>query len=313
MSKIHWTEQTWNPVVGCSKISPGCAHCYAMRQAYRCANMGIAHYSGLTHIQGGRPNWTGVVKPVNHKIEEPLGWRTPKMVFVNSMSDLFHETLLESDIIKIAEVMMTANWHTYQVLTKRSTRMRDLLNSKLQFAARSPHIWWGVSVEDRKHGLPRIDHLRVTNAAVRFLSIEPLLEDIGELDLTGIDWVIIGGESGPGARPFDLAWARSILRQCREAGVACFIKQMGARPVLNGVAMEWHDRKGGNLIEWPQDLRVREFPPVVIGTSKSVVQKAQPSLAQQRNTVSDAKSAAARKAWATRRAQGWAPKKRAGK
>ena len=259
-TKIQWTGRTWNPVVGCSKCSKGCEHCYAMWQAFRCEAMGISQYQGLTVIQGGTPKWTGVVRLVEHKLEEPIHWRKPQMIFVNSMSDLFHEHLSDADIIMVAEVMHRANWHVFQVLTKRSERMRDLLNSKLQFCARDPHIWWGVSVENRKSGLPRIENLRSADVAVRFLSIEPLLECLGALDLSGIHWVIVGGESGHGARPFDLQWARSIIGQCREQHVPCFVKQIGRRPVDGSIPIAHSDPKGGDPQEWPEDLRLREFP-----------------------------------------------------
>jgi protein gp37 len=149
------------------------------------------------------------------------------MVFVNSMSDLFHEGVPDEYIARVARVMETANWHTFQVLTKRSNRVRDLLRNGLEFAARLPHIWWGVSVEDRRHGLPRIDHLRTAPAAVRFLSVEPLLEDLGTINLEGINWVIVGGESGAGARPMRQEWVLSIRDQCRLAGVHFFFKQWG--------------------------------------------------------------------------------------
>jgi protein gp37 len=222
--------------------------------------MGIPQYQGLTVIQAGRPNWTGKVQLVEHKLEEPLHWRKPQLVFVNSMSDLFHEQLPVADLLRVAEVMHRANWHTFQVLTKRSERMRDLLNSQLRFCAQDKHIWWGVSVENRKSGLPRIEHLREADVAVRFLSIEPLLEGMGNLNFKGIHWAIVGGESGHGAREFDIQWARSIIRQCREQRVPCFVKQVGSRPVRDGNPVVLADFKGGDPQEWPEDLRVREFP-----------------------------------------------------
>jgi protein gp37 len=149
------------------------------------------------------------------------------MVFVNSMSDLFHENVTDDYVVSVARVMQIANWHTYQVLTKRSERMRDLLATKMRFAAEEQHIWWGVSVENKKHGLPRIDHLRSAPAKVRFLSIEPLLEDLGQINLNGVSWVIVGGESGAGARPMDVRWVRTIRSQCRGIGVPFFFKQWG--------------------------------------------------------------------------------------
>src|SRR4051794_4577144 len=191
-STIEWTDATWNPVRGCTKISPGCAHCYAETFAER--------FRGVP----GHPYQQGFdLRLVPEKLAEPLRWASPRMVFVNSMSDLFHKDVPDDYILAVSRVMRLADWHTYQVLTKRSERMRDLLRTKLREVAEEPHIWWGVSVEDSRHGLPRIDHLRSAPARVRFLSVEPLLEDLGPLDLTGIGWVILGGESGVGARPLD--------------------------------------------------------------------------------------------------------------
>ena len=164
---------------------------------------------------------------VPEKLQEPLRWRNPKMVFVNSMSDLFHSEVPDSYIESVAKVMAEASWHTFQVLTKRSSRLLELLSTKLRFASEAPNIWWGVSVEDRKHGLPRIDHLRDAPAAVRFLSVEPLLEDLGKVNLSGISWVIVGGESGPGARKMEYGWVVSVRDQCRQAGVPFFFKQWG--------------------------------------------------------------------------------------
>ena len=215
-SKIEWTDATWNPVRGCSKVSPGCANCYAETFAER--------FRGVP----GHPYEYGFdLRLVPEKLAEPLRWRTPKMVFVNSMSDLFQEDVADEYIVSVVRVMQLANWHTYQVLTKRSERMRDMLETKLKFAAALPHIWWGVSVENRKHGLPRIDHLRAAPAKVRFLSIEPLLEDLGPINLEGIHWVIVGGESGARARPMKKEWVLAIRDQCRTAGVSFFFKQWG--------------------------------------------------------------------------------------
>jgi protein gp37 len=166
---------------------------------------------------------------VPEKLEEPLRWKTPKRIFVNSMSDLFQQGVPSEYIAKVAEVMIRAPWHTFQVLTKRADRMAELLNSSLAFAADEPHIWWGVSVENRKHGVPRIAQLRRAKARVRFLSIEPLLEDLGELNLNGMHWVIVGGESGYGARPMSPDWVASIRAQCKKGGVPFFFKQWGGR------------------------------------------------------------------------------------
>jgi protein gp37 len=215
-SAIEWTDATWNPVRGCTKISPGCAHCYAETFAERFRGVpGHAYEQGFD------------LRIVPGKLAEPLRWATHRMIFVNSMSDLFHEGVPDDYILRVAQVMRLASWHTYQVLTKRSQRLRDLLRSKLADVSQLPHIWWGVSVENSKHGLPRIDHLRSAPAAVRFLSIEPLLEDLGRINLDGISWVIVGGESGPGARPMLKAWVVSVRNQCREAGVPFFFKQWG--------------------------------------------------------------------------------------
>ena len=215
-SKIEWTDATWNPVRGCSKVSPGCLHCYAETFAER--------FRGVP----GHPFEFGFdLRLVPEKLGDPLRWATSRMIFVNSMSDLFHEKVPDDYIVSVARVMKAANWHTYQILTKRAERMADLLTGKLRFAAGLPHIWWGVSVENRKHGLPRVDLLRKSPAQVRFLSIEPLLERLGPIDLEKINWVIVGGESGPGARPMAEPWVRDIRAQCRRAGVAFFFKQWG--------------------------------------------------------------------------------------
>src|SRR6266567_2797205 len=177
-SSIEWTDATWNPVRGCTKISPGCKHCYAETFAER--------FRGVK----GHPYEQGFdLRLVPSKLEEPLRWKSSKMIFVNSMSDLFHDQVPDEYIESVAAVMVKARWHTYQVLTKRSERMRDLLQTKLKFAALQPHIWWGVSVENKRHGVPRIEHLRTAPASVRFLSLEPLLVDVGILNLSGIHWV----------------------------------------------------------------------------------------------------------------------------
>ena len=215
-SKIEWTDATWNPVRGCTKISPGCKHCYAETFAER--------FRGVR----GHPYERGFdLRLVPEKLLEPLTWPNAKTVFVNSMSDLFHVEVPDSYIVDVARIMERANWHTYQVLTKRSERLRDMLNGELTFIAQQPHTWWGVSVDDREHGLPRIEHLRQSRAAVRFLSIEPLLEDLGAVDLSGIDWVIVGGESGPGARVMEIAWVESIRKQCERSHIPFFFKQWG--------------------------------------------------------------------------------------
>lgn len=227
-SHIEWTDATWNPVRGCTKISPGCKHCYAEIFAER--------FRGVK----GHPYEQGFdLRLVPEKLTEPFTWRAPKLVFVNSMSDLFQPGIPDEYAEAVAHVMTKANWHTYQVLTKRSERLKELLQGRLRLAAYQKHIWWGVSVEDRKYGLPRIEYLRAAPAAVRFLSVEPLLEDLGKIDLTGINWVIVGGESGPGARPIRKEWVVSIREQCKAAGVAFFFKQWGGtRKSLNGRKLE---------------------------------------------------------------------------
>lgn len=215
-SKIEWTDATWNPVRGCTKISPGCKNCYAEAFAER--------FRGVR----GHPYEQGFdLRLIPEKLLEPLRWRLPRTIFVNSMSDLFQEGVPDEYIVTVAKVMEAANWHTYQVLTKRSERMRDMVNGELRFAANAPHIWWGVSVEDKRYGLPRIDQLRAARVKIRFLSIEPLLENLGQVDLRGIQWVIVGGESGPRARPMKKSWVLSILDQCRKNRVPFFFKQWG--------------------------------------------------------------------------------------
>jgi len=215
-TKIEWTDRTWNPVRGCTKISPGCKHCYAEAFAER--------FRGVK----GHPYEQGFdVRLVPEKLLEPFSWSTPSMVFVNSMSDLFHPDVPDHYIVSVTAVMTRANWHTYQVLTKRSDRIQRMLNGQLAFAAKDSHIWWGVSVEDRQFGVPRIEQLRRSGAKVKFLSIEPLLEDVGTLDLTEINWAIVGGESGPGARPLKVEWVQSLLDQCFAAGIPFFFKQWG--------------------------------------------------------------------------------------
>ncbi len=235
-TKIEWTDTTWNPVRGCTKVSPGCTHCYAEAFAER--------FRGVK----GHPYERGFdLRLVPGKLMEPFSWTEPSMVFVNSMSDLFHPDVPEEFILRVAAVMMSANWHTYQVLTKRSERLRYMLNGSLRFATTSDHIWWGVSVEDIKHGKPRIDHLRDTRASVKFLSIEPLLEDLGSIDLSEIDWVIVGGESGVGARPMEESWVDNLLANCRKAHVPFFFKQWG------GVQKKRHGRilNGRTYDEFP--------------------------------------------------------------
>ena len=227
-SHIEWTDATWNPVRGCTKISPGCKHCYAETFAER--------FRGVK----GHPYEQGFdLRLVPEKLTEPFSWRSPKLVFVNSMSDLFQEGVPDSYIESVCRVMVTAKWHTFQVLTKRAERLKELLSGPMRFAAEQEHIWWGVSVEDKKCGLPRIGHLQAAPAKVRFLSIEPLLEDLGSFDLSGVNWAIVGGESGPGARPMLREWVISIRDQCRKYHVPFFFKQWGGvRKSKNGRVLD---------------------------------------------------------------------------
>jgi protein gp37 len=210
-SSIEWTEATWNPVTGCTKVSPGCKHCYAERMAKRLHAM-------------GQPNYRNGFRLTVHDamLDLPLAWRRPRVVFVNSMSDLFHRDVPLSFIERVFDVMRRASWHTFQVLTKRSDRLLELS----PYLPWSPNVWMGVSVESAKYVF-RVDHLRKTAAAVKFLSLEPLLGPLDALDLGGIDWAIVGGESGPRARPMNSAWVVDIRDQCRRAGVAFFFKQWG--------------------------------------------------------------------------------------
>jgi protein gp37 len=210
-STIEWTDATWNPVTGCSKISPGCKHCYAERMANRLRAMGQKNY---------RDGFELTLQP--QMLELPLKWKTSKRIFVNSMSDLFHVDVPLSFIKDVFDVMRRAHWHQYQVLTKRADRVREL-SQQLQW---EPQIWMGVSVENEKY-LDRIDHLRKTGAHIKFLSLEPLLGPLRKMNLRGIDWVIVGGESGPGARPIDPAWVTGIRDQCERATVPFFFKQWG--------------------------------------------------------------------------------------
>lgn len=215
-SAIEWTDATWNPVRGCKKVSPGCKHCYAQTFAER--------WRGLPN----HPYEQGFdLRLVPEKLEEPLSWQRPRRVFVNSMSDLFQEDVPVAFIERVFETMSRADWHTFQILTKRAERMREVVRTLPKRLVGRANIWLGVSVEDRKYGIPRIDVLRDVPAAIRFLSIEPLLEDVSNLDLSGIHWVIVGGESGPGARPMEQRWVLSIRDQCRKQLVPFFFKQWG--------------------------------------------------------------------------------------
>jgi len=294
-TKIQWSEATWNPLNGCSRISAGCMHCYAERQASRFSGAGQT-YDGLT-LNG---KWTGNIRLNEQKLLDPIRWKRPRKIFVNSMSDLFHENVPDEWIDRIFAVMALAPQHTFQVLTKRPmrmgiyARMRDGMgNTQLCHAINDipakfgnrhgalkmplPNVWLGVSVEDQKSADERIPLLLETPAAVRFVSYEPAL---GPVDFSNflytryhdggarhmyhkLDWLICGGESGPGARRFDPAWARSVVQECKAAGVACFVKQMGSNAVETEEDVSWPtflNRKGDDPYQWPEELRVREFP-----------------------------------------------------
>lgn len=232
-SAIEWTDATWNPVTGCTQITRGCDNCYALRFSER--------FRGVP----GHPFENGfdlTLRPA--RLQQPLDWRRPRMIFVNSMSDLFHKGVPRSFVDQVFDTMEAADWHVFQLLTKRSSRMRDYLRAR--YADRLPpmHIWHGVSVEEAQ-ARSRIDHLRVAPAGVRFLSIEPLIGPVGRLNLSGIHWVIVGGESGPSARPMEAEWVRDVREQCHDQGVAFFFKQWGGiRPKTGGRELdgrEWNE------------------------------------------------------------------------
>jgi protein gp37 len=256
ISWIEWTDAIWNPVRGCTKVSAGCKNCYAETFAERwrgVKNHPFEHGFDLQLV----PDALGL----------PLKWKAPKKIFVNSMSGLFHDGIEEDLIGMVCEVMLEADWHTYQVLTKRSERMRDLLSKPYaRAAAKAEHIWWGVRCENVQHGVPRIDHLRHTPVANRFLSVEPLLEDYGEINIHGIHWQPLGGESGSGALPCDTEWLDSVRGQAHQAGVIIFVKQLGTKPRSAGTAFKIIGQDGkrdfkGKLMElWPTHLQVRRMP-----------------------------------------------------
>jgi protein gp37 len=235
-TKIEWTDATWNPVTGCTEISPGCDHCYAKRFAERFR--GVAGHPFA-------PGFDLTLRP--DRLEDPYSWRRPKMVFVNSMSDLFLKEIPRDYVDRVFATMEGARWHRYQVLTKRSSPMRDYVNARYADRAPPRHIWLGVSVEDGQRK-SRIRHLRDARAGLRFLSVEPLIGPLGELDLAGIGWVILGGESGPKARAMDPDWVREVRDQCVAAGVPFFFKQWGGlRPKSGGREIdgrEWNETPG---------------------------------------------------------------------
>ena len=221
-SAIEWTEATWNPVAGCTIISPGCTNCYAMRLARRLEAMGQPKYAGTTRVSGGRAKWNGRIKLDRTTLDLPKKWKSGLTIFVNSMSDLFHEDVPTEFIREVFATMAATPQHTYQILSKRAERLA-LLSAELDWR---DNIWLGVSVENTDYEW-RIEYLRQTDAAVKFLSLEPLLGPLDNLNLEGIDWAIAGGESGPNARPMQIEWVRSIRNQCNAEGVAFHFKQWG--------------------------------------------------------------------------------------
>ncbi len=311
-SKIEWTNATWNPVRGCSVVSEGCRNCYAMQVAARFSGPGLP-YAGLAYRNESGAHWTGKVKLVDEHLEDPLRWKRPRRIFVNSMSDLFHESLSEIDIGLVFSVMSECPQHTFQILTKRPQVMLETLRTACavyDFDKPLPNVWLGVSVEDQNAADERIPLLMATPAALRWLSVEPLLGPVNlerwlcscpvRCELAGgsiactsdgyVDWVVIGGESGPNARPCALEWIESIVKQCQAASVPVFVKQLGAfivseqrtapesyfeevgytQPLLkapNGECWAWRaglqNKKGGDIAEFPDELQVREFPKVV--------------------------------------------------
>jgi len=238
-SSIEWTESTWNPITGCTKISSGCKHCYAERMAIRLKAMGQPNYANGFELTIHE-----------HALELPLHWKKPQTIFVNSMSDLFHEDVPTDFILQAFDVMHRARWHKYQILTKRSDRLLELD----PYLTWEPHIWMGVSVENKDH-IFRIDHLRQTHSLIKFLSLEPLLGPLQRLNLKGIDWVIVGGESGHQARPMDASWVVDIRNQCQGMKVPFFFKQWGGP----------NRKKTGRRLEG----RTWDETPVAVNTAKA--------------------------------------------
>lgn len=245
-SAIEWTESTWNPITGCTKISPGCKHCYAERMAHRLQAMGQPNYRNgfmlTTH---------------EHALQLPLQWKQPQMIFVNSMSDLFHDDVPIEFILSVFEVMHQASWHTFQILTKRSSRLAEL-DAQLRWPQ---NVWMGVSVENIDY-VYRIDHLRETHSLTKFLSLEPLLGPLPKLQLNSIDWVIVGGESGPGSRPMNKSWVVDIRDQCTRNGVPFFFKQWGGtNKKKSGRELDgrtWDELPVDTLPEQARFLEIRE-------------------------------------------------------
>ena len=227
-SAIEWTQSTWNPVRGCTRVSEGCKFCYAERIAARFSKEGLA-YEGLAKMTKAGPRWSNEVRLVDEILDLPLKWKKHQLVFVNSMSDLFHEDVTLENILRVFDTMREAKQHHFQILTKRSERLVEL-SSEIEW---TENVWMGVSVENKDYTY-RIDDLRQTDAHIKFLSLEPLIGDLRDLDLTDIDWVIVGGESGPGARPIEEKWVIDIRDQCEQSSVPFFFKQWGGRNKKKG-------------------------------------------------------------------------------
>ena len=262
MTKIEWSQVTWNPTTGCDRTSPGCDHCYALPMAARLKGMGQAKYQNDGDPRTSGPGFGLTVHP--DVLAQPRHWRKPRLVFVNSMSDLFHPDVPDDFIGRVWHVMAGTPQHTYQVLTKRSKRLLTALgpNGCGFYAADGPvpcpqpNVHLGVSVESDRYAF-RADHLRQAPAAVRFLSVEPMLGPVPSLDFAGIDWVILGGESGRSARVADLDWFADVMERARAAGARVFVKQLGSQLARR---LGYEDPKGGDITEWPEWLRVREMP-----------------------------------------------------
>lgn len=248
-SAIEWTDATWNPTTGCDRISPGCSSCYAATMARRLKAMGQPKYQNDGDPTTSGPGFALTVHP--DVLDVPARWRTPKMVFVDSMSDLFHTDVPDAFIADVFDVMAAAPQHTFQVLTKRSQRLAALAPSLVW----PDNVWMGVSVENDRYTF-RVDHLRQVPAAVRFVSAEPLIGPAPNVDLDGIDWVIVGGESGSGARPIDIDWVDQVVERADSAGTAVFVKQMGSAWARDNAATG----KGSDPALWPERLRRREMP-----------------------------------------------------
>ncbi len=256
MTAIQWTEATWNPVTGCTEVSPGCDHCYAARLAHGRLRSRYLKNDRLGYDQDAEDPFAVRLWP--ERLHQPSRWKRPRMIFVNSMSDLFHKSIPRGFLSNVFGEMIVADHHIYQVLTKRPSRAADYVNAAMGKLPR--HIWIGTSVEDHERAY-RIRHLRQVSADVRFLSCEPLLGslELNPKDLSDIHWVIVGGESGPSARPMDPIWLMEIRGLCEQAGIPCFVKQMGSHWAK---ANRKTDSHGGDPSEWPRAYRVREFPRV---------------------------------------------------